>query len=286
MKYLCLIDFERDKNVSGKTYWYKSNFPFNVGDEVVAPLNVRNKLQIGRIKKIVNASDEDFKQSQKSDKSVSLDGLKSIICKRGARRVKIPFCRDARDLGGLFYDEKHVTAYGNFIRGEPPEGNLFSSGIDKVIYIGERKPLFEGAEFIAFSPSSENGASSDFASAFYSFSFMKNIFKSISECDGTIMLCGDFCVYVDVVVAVLYLLCGVSLTDIAKDREFSFTLLKGGNQQNVNCENCEKFLSDLREFKKNYPDVKKYLLEIGLNSAEISDIESRMKSVSHRYVFL
>lgn len=57
---LCLIDFERDKNISGKTYWYKSAFELKVGDEVIAPLNVRNRLQVGRVKKVVIKDDEIF----------------------------------------------------------------------------------------------------------------------------------------------------------------------------------------------------------------------------------
>lgn len=207
--------------------------------------------------------------------------------------MKIPFSRDARDLGGLFYDEKHVTAYGNFVRGELPGGNPGENGIDKIIYIGNQKVQFE-VNCEIFPPSYERSASglcacgdgyTGFSAAFDSLSLIGNVLKGALKSEGTVMFCGDpSCCGVDAVVAVLYLLCGVSEADIVKDRALSLKLLKEDNQQNVNCATDEEFLSALKDFKRTYADTREYLYATGLNGEEISDLERRMKSVSPRYI--
>ncbi len=306
--YICTVEFVRDKNLINRVYWYRSDFPIEVGDEIVAPIGVHNKLQSGVVRSVyIEEGAGELVRAKPSHTLFSvgsggcvrapypLDRLKTVVCKYGYRRVKLPSCRNVRDLGGLFYDERHLTAYGNFLRGEISSGNLFAYGIDAVVRFGNERPsgldcpvvqlpsLFEKDFTNCYSGgvTEKETESEALFSAFERGEAMKDVFAGLATLRGTALLSDDDGT-ADIVCTTLFLLVGVAPEDIAKDLS-SAEACSRKNQQNVKTSSDfprrmprEKSLSFVKRFIKTYGSAEKYLKEIGLNEEEIDVLKRRM----------
>lgn len=308
--YICTVEFVRDKNLINRVYWYRSDFPIEVGDEIVAPIGVHNKLQSGVVRSVyIEEENGELVRVKPSHTLFSvgsggrvcapypIDKLKTVVCKYGYRRVKLPSCRNARDLGGLFYDERHLTAYGNFLRGDIPSGDLFAYGIDAVVYFGNERPSGLGCSVVQLPSLLDkdftNSCLKEIAvketeeeeifSSFERSEAMKEAFAGLAALRGTALLSDGDGGSADIACMALFLLVGVAPEDIVKDRLLSAGEFNRKSQQNVKFSSdfpCrlprEKYLSFIKRFIKTYGSAEKYLEEIGLNEEEIGVLKRRM----------
>lgn len=116
------LRFERDENLSERSYWYFVSFSVNVGERVLAPVGVHDKLQCGVVERVLCA--------RKENAPYDVRFLKSVAAKLGARKLRLDgvVCRE---LGGLLYDEKHYTRLGRVVVGNAVGGSEY--GIEKVL---------------------------------------------------------------------------------------------------------------------------------------------------------
>lgn len=110
MKYLfAALRFFEDGNLSDRAYWYLCDFPVKAGEEVFAPVGMRNRLQKGRVERTVAAEEEN------APYDVAL--CKHVAAKCGDRKREADgfLCYE---LGGVPYDEKRYTAFGRVLISE------------------------------------------------------------------------------------------------------------------------------------------------------------------------
>lgn len=147
--YVCALEFENDGNLLGRKYMYRADFKVDVGDKLIAPIGVHNKLQVGVVRQIfllrgnrlyrMSADGSPNTEEWESVESLGypINSVKSAVCRYGFRRAAIPDCVNARDLGGIFYDEKHLTAYGNFVRADIPRGDITDFNFAAAFYFSD-----------------------------------------------------------------------------------------------------------------------------------------------------
>jgi len=266
--FICSLEFERDINLLRRKYLYRVSFRADIGDKLVAPVGPHNKLQIGAVKELFVLQDDllyrilpAYSESSSNDGArlrYPLSAMKSVICRYSFRRASIPDCVNARDLGGVLYDERHLTAYGSFVRSDiprkPPSDFSFSAIFyfsDEILLLGEnarrfpvlyrpyeggRKRLSEkfpffkrgsvetdsGEKIKSAFPSADGSPEEKVFRAYGEKALMQGVFRALSCVDGTVMLCDKYGAYsVDIVVIVLYLLAGASPESIYKDYSLS-----------------------------------------------------------------
>lgn len=268
--FICSLEFERDKNLLCRKFLYKVYFRPEIGDMLVAPVGIHNKLQIGAVKEVFVLRDDRLYRIRPAYSiednggdgeklTIPLSSMKSVVCKYSHRRAAIPDCVNSRDLGGVLYDEKHLTAYGAFVRADIPRGDISDFNFSAVVYFGDeelslgvksyRFPVlyrpFEGGgrerlsskipffkRFSKVSDDDKNGGNSfaadegkpiDKALAAYGETLlMQGIFRAIACVEGTIMLCDSCGAYsVDLIAIVLYLLVDTPPESIYKDYALS-----------------------------------------------------------------
>lgn len=265
--FICSLEFEMDKNLLHRKYMYKVYFRADLGEKLVAPVGPHNKLQIGVVKELFVLEEEKLYRvlpaySESSSKDGArlkypLSAMKSVVCKYSFRKAAITDCVNARDLGGVLYDGKHLTAYGGFVRADiprkPPSDYNFAAVFyfsDEILPLGDNarrfpvlyrpyeggrerlsseipflKKLFagggDGEKGSAF-PSAEGTPEEKVFRAYDEKALMQGVFRAISCVDGTVMLCDKYGAYsVDIIVTVLYLLAGVSPESVYKDYSLS-----------------------------------------------------------------
>lgn len=320
--YVCDLEFPRDKNLKGRTYFYAVDFPVGEEDELVVQLGAHRKLQVGKVKRIYALKPDGSCVFLKSGASLSAppfspEKLKSAICKRGDRYALAGGVFNSRDLGGMFYDEKHLTAYGNFVRSAKPEGELSPYEFDCVFFFGggfvpqgevrcEIFPLSFGKKY--FSQKRE-GESENFAISAFDVDWeddseikvnyksflklyertelMREIFSSLSRKDGRVLLCDETgSGAVDCVCLVLYLLAGVNPGDIARDYALSDYCIRKKRIKNKElAENYRlplserEYLKAIKKFVKVFDGGEEYLKYVGLTQLEIDRLRKRMTCV-------
>jgi len=266
--FICSLEFEKDVNLICRKFLYKVYFDVEIGDSLVAPIGPHNKLQVGAVKEVFVLREDRLYRVKPSYSIGSFDGdgdrlkmplsaIKSAVCRYSFRRAAIPDCVNSRDLGGVLYDEKHLTAYGAFVRADIPRKELsdfnfaaafyfadeqLSLGVKScrfpVLYrpyeggksalakkipffkrfLGEEKPLPEGENFSAAFPPSDGTPAEKVFRAYEEKDLMVGIFRAMSCVDGPLLLCDKYGAYsVDIISAVLYLLADVPPENIYKD---------------------------------------------------------------------
>ena len=107
MKYLfAALRFFEDGNISDRAYWYLCDFTVKAGDEVFAPVGMRNRLQKARVERVLSAEEE------AAPYDVAL--CKHVAAGCGDRtRVAGDFM--CYEMGGIRYDEKRYTAFGRVL---------------------------------------------------------------------------------------------------------------------------------------------------------------------------
>ncbi len=355
------LKFIYDKNIDKREYFYRSDIRFLEGDEVVAQIGPNGKFQVGKVTGAFSVTAEGklkrepvsynlFKVESSLKKGeiqppYPVQSLKEIVCKYSFRKVKISPAVNARDLGGIFYDEKHVTAYGSLIRSEskcekfssftPDEVLIFGDGevdifvkkvhrfkcflregdkafengfnreADKLNVFGkieEKKSESKGtlAAFDVYgeedgtalknAPEKRRITKKEFLSAFENYALMGDIFKRVANARGTLLICDKYgSGEVDTVVAILYLLAGVTVGDIAKDYALSVLCLNGKNKRSVETPfsftpdfSQREYISVLKKFLKKYGSAREYLKEISLTDEEIELLLAKMQRLFTR----
>lgn len=151
--FICSLEFERDKNLLCRKFLYKVYFRPEVGDMLVAPMGPHNKLQAGAVKEVFVLRDDRLyrirpayslgSMSGDGEKlTIPLSSMKSVVCKYSFRRAAIPDCVNARDFGGVLYDEKHLTAYGAFVRADIPREGISDFNFSAVFYFSDEELSF------------------------------------------------------------------------------------------------------------------------------------------------
>ena len=100
------LRFFGDKNISDRIYWYLTGIPLKIGDSVLAPVGMHDRLQLARVEKTLSASGED------APYDVRL--LKSVEAMHGARKL-VADGTELLEFGGVRYDEKHFTPFGRLL---------------------------------------------------------------------------------------------------------------------------------------------------------------------------
>ena len=105
------LRFAEDKNISDRVYWYRSTLSLSVGERVLAPVGMRNRLQRATVERL--SPTPPFAEAL----------LKEVAAKDGARRLRAGG-EVFRELGGVRYDDRHYTRFCRFLVGEGGEGAL------------------------------------------------------------------------------------------------------------------------------------------------------------------
>jgi len=274
--YVCILSFPRDENLTGRTYWYLSAFPLKEGSEVVAPLGIHNKLQVGKALKVyLKRGGELLSCGERVTEGLPVpeERLKRTICPLGDRAVKMNGVKNAIDLGGVFYDKKHVTAYGNFIRSALPEEKFPSDEADEAICFTQRK--IAGAEnFPRFIRSGSSHR--DILSALKNTALMKDIFSYLSSSRGVTLICGEYGVgETDIIELVLNSLCGADSS--AEDyRRAAANAARIYKKEFLPPFSVEEFYRAEKIFIKRYGGGEEYLKGIKLTEEEIEALKTRM----------
>lgn len=244
--FICSLEFERDRNLLCRKFLYKVYFRPEVGDMLVSPVGPHNKLQVGVVKEVFVLRENrlfrirpayslDSLNGDGERLTVPLSSMKSVVCRFSFRRAAIPDCVNSRDLGGVLYDEKHLTAYGAFVRADIPRGEISDFNFSAVFYFGDERlsfgvdsyrfpvlyrPCEGGGEkrlaskipffrrFLKEEPTEEKESGGELTftasdgepkekalAAYGQVPLMQGIFRALSVVDGTIMLCDKYGAY-------------------------------------------------------------------------------------------
>lgn len=125
------LSFTEDENLAGRTYWYLSDFPLRPAERVLAPVGPHDRLQAGRVVRMLEGSGEDA--------PYDLSLIKKIAAPYGARKLGCggTVCLE---LGGVRYDDRHYTRYRKILvaDAEPDDPDkLFRYGVREFIAAGE-----------------------------------------------------------------------------------------------------------------------------------------------------
>lgn len=108
MNLYAALRFAEDKNIADRTYWYISGFPVRVGEQVLAPVGMHDRLQRAVVERVVVADEKNA--------PYDLRLIKSVAARDGARLLRAGGAV-FRELGGIRYDRKHYTRYGRVLVG-------------------------------------------------------------------------------------------------------------------------------------------------------------------------
>lgn len=118
------LRFAEDGNLADRTYWYRSDLPLSVGERVLAPVGVHDRLQRAVVEHVLDA--------EEGNAPYDMRFIKRVAAKYGARRLTAGGAV-FRELGGIRYDEKHYTRFGRVLVGAqlPPaaRGRLGEYGV-------------------------------------------------------------------------------------------------------------------------------------------------------------
>lgn len=99
MKRFVKLSFPADENLFGRAYWYLSDFPVSLGEKVLAPIGLHNKLQLACVEEVVEG-----------ESPLEERALKRLAAKYGARKL-IADGATYLEFGGARYDGKHYTPF-------------------------------------------------------------------------------------------------------------------------------------------------------------------------------
>ena len=100
------LRFSGDANLNGRVYWYLAPFPVKEGDEVLAPVGARDRLQRAIVERALTAEEEFAPYDIRLCKRVE------AYCGDRARRAGGVDCTE---LGGVRYDDRHYTRFGRLL---------------------------------------------------------------------------------------------------------------------------------------------------------------------------
>lgn len=158
----CALRFCADENLSDRIYWYRTDFPVQVGEWVLAPVGPNDRLQLARVERSLRAREEAA--------PYPLALIKQTAAKRDARRLLLPSGLSCRELGGVPYDRKHYTRYGVFLYAPSPPAE--EDGVVLAEYGVCGRAVFEAAQA---------GASDKISAAE----------QTLSGAKGCVLLCGE-----------------------------------------------------------------------------------------------
>lgn len=107
MKYeFAALRFVEDKNISDRVYWYLTENPLEIGEKVLAPVGIHDRLQLAQVVKTLTAT--------KETAPYDVQLVKSVATLYGARKLTADGI-DLLEFGGVRYDEKHYTPFGRLL---------------------------------------------------------------------------------------------------------------------------------------------------------------------------
>lgn len=138
MKYdFAALRFYNDQNIRDRLYWYASDFPLTVGENVLAPLGMHGRLQAAVVEKVISADREHA--------PYDVDFIKRVICRVGERRI-VADGVECLEFGGVKYDEKHYTPFGRVLlaKDKPKQTEeLKLYGVENVLSCEGNDALYE-----------------------------------------------------------------------------------------------------------------------------------------------
>ncbi len=92
------LRFAWDKNLADKIYWYRSDFPLKEGEEVFAPVGMRDRIQKATVEKVLFGEPDPAPYDMRLLKSVAAPASRPVEA--------------VRDFGGHRIDDRHYTRFG------------------------------------------------------------------------------------------------------------------------------------------------------------------------------
>ena len=116
------LRFTEDVNIADRVYWYLTDFPLNDGEEVLAPVGPRDRLQKARVERTLLAEGE----SAPYDPAL----IKRIVARHGDTKVELGGV-PCEEFGGFRYDDRHYTRPQRILLAEkiPDDRELSKYGI-------------------------------------------------------------------------------------------------------------------------------------------------------------
>lgn len=131
------LRFTADENLRDNLYWYGCAFSVAVGEKVLAPVGVHNRLQCAETERTLHADEKD------APYDVRL--IKWVRAKYGARKLVLGGC-ELLEFGGVRYDSRHYTPFGRLLlTRDPPDDmdGICGYGITKFLQMQENGELYE-----------------------------------------------------------------------------------------------------------------------------------------------
>lgn len=100
------LRFLADENLDGRLFWYLDPLSLEAGEEVLAPVGMRDRLQCAVVERTLAARAEDA--------PYDLALIKKTVARRG-ERTRMLGDVEALDFGGVRFDEKHYSRYGRVL---------------------------------------------------------------------------------------------------------------------------------------------------------------------------
>lgn len=101
-----LLKFENDPNLADKAYWYTCDMQVEVGEKVLAPVGIHDRLQAAVV--------EEIRESEPTTAPYDIRTVKSVMSRLGVRNLSID-STPLVEFGGARYDEKHYTPFGRIL---------------------------------------------------------------------------------------------------------------------------------------------------------------------------
>lgn len=119
------LRFAEDKNISDRMYWYLSEFPLSLGERVLAPVGMHDRIQCAVVERTLEA--------EENDAPYDIRLIKRVEARAGARKL-VAGGEELLEFGGIKYDEKHYTRFGQLLlaRQMPDRAALDGLGVTKV----------------------------------------------------------------------------------------------------------------------------------------------------------
>lgn len=138
MKYeFAALRFNDDENLRDNLYWYVCPFSVSVGEKVLAPVGMHDRLQCAETVRTLCAEEKD------APYDVRL--IKQVQAKYGARKLVIGGY-ELLEFGGVRYDDRHYTPFGRLLLAQYRPGNMFEIcgyGVTKLLEMRENEELYE-----------------------------------------------------------------------------------------------------------------------------------------------
>ncbi len=273
------LQFVYDPNICNKVYWYYNiRFDLKVGDRVIAPIGVHDKLQCAKICKIVHAEGFDGVKFY-SEPIVNNKWIRYVEMPYNRRRIKLSVTENTRELGGFFYDFKHITFFKRFLRSDAPfmssieaDAKLSDYGVRSILDLrNEKEQRREESSWKGIAGIGYKRYPIEQSLTTVSLGTWKALFAELAESSGCTLFFSQDNLTVYFVSYILLSLSGVSEEDCMEDFRQDYRHSKDSAKQEADLRQLREILHILVPI-----DAETFLSHIGLSAKEIEKLYGKL----------